>query len=195
MKKSREIMVNVDLLMIILIIGLTNVHCMSIIKRSEERTDNNLEKVDESIYKVDYDVYPIVFPKRAAMLLDRLMVALHHALEDDDPKQLQKINELYRHGQLPQITPTSLKPNIQPKYYKGKTDSDAYYGYKLVNGQADESEDMEGRSMELGIRSGDYDSDFPLNDDSMDLQRRGNSAGPNQGHVYWRCYFNAVTCF
>ena len=52
-------MVNVDLLMIILIIGLTNVHCMSILKRSEERTDNNLEKVDESIYKVDYDVYPV----------------------------------------------------------------------------------------------------------------------------------------
>ncbi|XP_070507077.1 uncharacterized protein AstCC isoform X3 [Chironomus tepperi] len=177
MTKSIENMVNFDILMIVLIIGLTNVHCMSIIKRSDERTDNNLEKVDESIYKVDYDVYPIVFPKRAAMLLDRLMVALHHALEDDDPKQLQKINELYRHGQLPQITPTALKPNLQPKYYK------------------DESEDMEGRSMELGLRSGDYDSDFPLNDDSMDLQRRGNSAGPNQGHVYWRCYFNAVTCF
>lgn len=59
MTKSRENMVNVDLFMIILIIGLTNVHCMSIIKRSEERTDNNLEKVDESIYKVDYDVYPV----------------------------------------------------------------------------------------------------------------------------------------
>lgn len=55
----RKIMVNVDLFMIILIIGLTNVQCMSIIKRSDEHTDNNLEKVDESIYKVDYDVYPV----------------------------------------------------------------------------------------------------------------------------------------
>lgn len=78
----------------------------------------------------------LVFPKRAAMLLDRLMVALHHALEDDDPKQLQKINEMYRHSQMPSVTQLPHKPNIQPKYYKGKTDSDAYYGYKLVNGQA-----------------------------------------------------------
>lgn len=70
------------------------------------------------------------------MLLDRLMVALHHALEDDDPKQLQKINELYRHGQLPTMTAPKVKPNLQPKYYKGKTDSDAYYGYRLINGQA-----------------------------------------------------------
>lgn len=71
------------------------------------------------------------------MLLDRLMVALHHALEDDDPKELKKINEMYRNGQLP--LPTSpIIPNLTPKYYKGKSESDAYYGYKLVNGQAGE---------------------------------------------------------
>jgi hypothetical protein len=70
------------------------------------------------------------------MLLDRLMVALHHALEDDDQKQIQKISEIYRNGQLPSIP---NKPNVQPKmYYKGKTDSDAYYGYKLINGQTGE---------------------------------------------------------
>lgn len=68
------------------------------------------------------------------MLLDRLMVALHHALEDDDQKQIQKITEIYRAGQLP-IPPPSNKQSMQPKYYKGKTDNDAYYGYKLVNGQ------------------------------------------------------------
>ncbi|KAK3908722.1 Allatostatin [Frankliniella fusca] len=28
-------------------------------------------------------------------------------------------------------------------------------------------------------------------DDRMDLQRRGQQ----KGRVYWRCYFNAVTCF
>lgn len=71
------------------------------------------------------------------MLLDRLMVALHHALEDDDQKELKKINDLYRKGQLP-LPNTPIIPNTSPKYYKGKSDSDAYYGYKLVNGQAGE---------------------------------------------------------
>lgn len=37
----------------------------------------------------------MVVPKRAAMLLDRLMVALHHALEDGDKEGVQRINELY----------------------------------------------------------------------------------------------------
>lgn len=78
----------------------------------------------------------IVFPKRAAMLLDRLMVALHHALEDDDTKEVQRLSEIYRNGQLP-LPPTN-KQNVLPKYYKGKTDSDAYYGYKLINGQTGE---------------------------------------------------------
>lgn len=69
------------------------------------------------------------------MLLDRLMVALHHALEDDDKSEVQRLSEIYRNGQLP--IPPSNKQNL-PKYYKGKTDSDAYYGYKLINGQTGE---------------------------------------------------------
>lgn len=78
----------------------------------------------------------LVFPKRAAMLLDRLMVALHHALEDQDPKEIKKINNLYRNGQLPLQSP--INNNLAPKYYKGKgkSEKDAYYGYKLLNGQA-----------------------------------------------------------
>lgn len=72
------------------------------------------------------------------MLLDRLMVALHHALEDEDPKEIKKINNLLiqRNGQLP--LPTPINPNLTPKYYKGKSESDAYYGYKLINGQTGE---------------------------------------------------------
>lgn len=35
-------------------------------------------------------------PKRAAILLDRIMVALHHALEDGDQKEIRKISELYK---------------------------------------------------------------------------------------------------
>jgi hypothetical protein len=90
--------------------------------------------------------FQLVVPKRAAMLLDRLMVALHHALEDDDPKQVQKITDLYRSGQVssssmpsPISSSVSLVPHKssqQPKYYKGKTEPVAYYGYKMINGQA-----------------------------------------------------------
>lgn len=70
------------------------------------------------------------------MLLDRLMVALHHALEDEDPKEIKKIN-MFRNGQFP-LPPLPINPNLSPKYYKGKSESDAYYGYKLLNGQTGE---------------------------------------------------------
>ncbi|XP_054289088.1 uncharacterized protein LOC129004504 [Macrosteles quadrilineatus] len=64
---------------------------------------------------VKYDEYPVVVPKRAAVLLDRIMVALQKAVDEDT----------------------------------------------------------------LGPRK-------------MDLERRGRKEG---GRVYWRCYFNAVSCF
>lgn len=38
----------------------------------------------------------MVVPKRAAMLLDRIMVALHHALEDSDAEGVQRITDLYK---------------------------------------------------------------------------------------------------
>lgn len=40
-------------------------------------------------------ILQMVVPKRAAVLLDRLMVALHHALEDEDDKP-KKINQIQR---------------------------------------------------------------------------------------------------
>lgn len=43
-------------------------------------------------------VQQIVTPKRAAMLLDRIMVALHHALEDSEDGKVRKINDIYRDG-------------------------------------------------------------------------------------------------
>lgn len=75
----------------------------------------------------------LVFPKRAAMLLDRLMVALHHALEDDDQTEIKKINDLYRNGQFA----SQYKAQVAPKLHKGKTDSEAqsYYGYKLISNE------------------------------------------------------------
>lgn len=38
----------------------------------------------------------MIVPKRAAMLLDRLLVALHHALEDGDEEGMRRINDLYK---------------------------------------------------------------------------------------------------
>ncbi|XP_071446490.1 uncharacterized protein AstCC [Hetaerina americana] len=78
---------------------------------------------------VRYDEYPVVVPKRAALLIDKLLVALNRAL--DDPRGKSNIN-----GGLP--------------------------GEKTV-----------------------------MDNEKKDLQRRE----PQKGRVYWRCYFNAVTCF
>lgn len=43
----------------------------------------------------------MVVPKRAAILLDRIMVALHHALEDGDQEGVRKISQLYKDGRVP----------------------------------------------------------------------------------------------
>ena len=45
---------------------------------------------------IKFSLDQIVTPKRAAMLLDRIMVALHHALEDSEDGQGRKINDVYR---------------------------------------------------------------------------------------------------
>ncbi|KAG4070822.1 hypothetical protein HA402_011048 [Bradysia odoriphaga] len=58
--------------------------------------DENEEHIDNSVDRIRYDEYPLVVPKRAAVLLDRIMVALHHALEDGDQKEIRKISELYK---------------------------------------------------------------------------------------------------
>ncbi|XP_073971019.1 allatostatin double C isoform X1 [Rhodnius prolixus] len=73
---------------------------------------------------VSYDEYPVVVPKRAALLLDRIMVALQKAVDEENSVK-------------------STKNRI------------------------------------------------PI-EETMDLQRRGQQKG---GRIYWRCYFNAVTCF
>lgn len=52
------------------------------------------------------------------MLLDRLMVALHHALEDGDAQEIKKINQLYRSGHYG-------GPYFHESPYKGKFDNDS----------------------------------------------------------------------
>lgn len=51
-------MTGAELYVLLLLIGLANVHAMSI-KGNERSPNNNLENVDESAYKVNYDVYPV----------------------------------------------------------------------------------------------------------------------------------------
>lgn len=60
----------------------------------------------------------MVVPKRAAMLLDRIMVALHHALEDNDREGVQRITDLYKSSHPPSSSPRIEKEMMQ--HSKGK---------------------------------------------------------------------------
>lgn len=80
----------------------------------------------------------MVVPKRAAMLLDRLMVALHHALERGEGEDGggRPINKVYRdakyggrpvtngmvkqHGQQQQQQQPSKTEQLMKSYYAGK---------------------------------------------------------------------------
>ncbi|XP_046740927.1 uncharacterized protein LOC124408210 [Diprion similis] len=89
-----------------------------------------------------YDEYPVVVPKRAALLLDRLMVALQKAVEEQGSGGSSG-RSISRSAPQQQLVNSQIVPAVS----------------------ADEQ--------------------------TMDLQRRGQA----KGRVYWRCYFNAVTCF
>ncbi|KAF4524108.1 hypothetical protein B566_EDAN007691 [Ephemera danica] len=69
-----------------------------------EHAANSLEAADYPDYQagVRYDEYPLVVPKRTALMLDKMMVALQRALDDDvttasaiQPEQM----DLQRRGQ------------------------------------------------------------------------------------------------
>ncbi|XP_053696020.1 uncharacterized protein LOC128743455 [Sabethes cyaneus] len=145
------------------------------------------------ILEVQYDDYPMVVPKRAAMLLDRLMVALHHALEkgEGDEGTGRPINKVYRdakYGGRPvtngmvrqQPAPPSLPPGkteqLMKSYYAEAEADDA----EVDNAIPDELEELEGRK--------------ELFDEMMDIQTRGTEDKTKKGR-YWKCYFNAVSCF
>ncbi|XP_045476886.1 uncharacterized protein LOC123682357 [Harmonia axyridis] len=91
---------------------------------------------------VKYDEYPMIVPKkRTAMLVDRLMVALKEAIDEEEAQMANTIVE---------------EPPLAKSYVLSPDE----------------------------IRT-------------MDLQRRGHGGLPSEPKVrpYWRCYFNAVTCF
>ncbi|XP_078046498.1 uncharacterized protein LOC144474951 [Augochlora pura] len=107
-----------------------------------KRSVNSLDYPD---YPTKFDEYPVVVPKRAALLLDQLMVALQKAVDNQNRGELGSSRSSYSRSSGPQIS-------------------------------AGESQI---------VSTGDEQTV------KMDLQRRGQS----KGRVYWRCYFNAVTCF
>ncbi|XP_019560842.3 uncharacterized protein LOC109429386 isoform X2 [Aedes albopictus] len=112
--------------------------------------------------EVQYDDYPMVVPKRAAMLLDRLMVALHHALErgEGEDGTGRPINKVYRdakyggrpvtngmvkqqnhHPQLQQQQPPSKTEQLMKSYYAEAEAEDS----EEANVIPDELDEFEGR--------------------------------------------------
>ncbi|KAJ8922901.1 hypothetical protein NQ315_001443 [Exocentrus adspersus] len=89
---------------------------------------------------------PMIVPKkRTALLVNRLMVALKEAMQDEEREEALKNND-----------------------------------------SADKVASKSSRNYALS----------PQDIRSMDLQRRGHgNMGQQKGRIYWRCYFNAVTCF
>ncbi|XP_050546348.1 uncharacterized protein LOC126908382 [Daktulosphaira vitifoliae] len=100
-------------------------------KRAEEEQQSSN---DETSQEVEFDEYPVVVPKRTALLLDRLMVALQKAVDGNASGNMKG-------------------------YYPERT-------IPIVGGVTRPSPGME-------------------------LQRRNQQ----KGRLYWRCYFNAVSCF
>ncbi|KAF7990447.1 hypothetical protein HCN44_000252 [Aphidius gifuensis] len=108
-------------------------------KRTISTDLSSSDTIDYPDYSFKSEIYP-VGTKRAALLLDRLMVALQKAVDD------QGIGDSRDERGLRKSEPIIEIPNIG------------------------------------ALRSGST---------KMDLQRRGHV----NNSVYWRCYFNAVTCF
>ncbi|XP_067626294.1 uncharacterized protein AstCC isoform X2 [Eurosta solidaginis] len=171
----------------------------------------------EEIFSLDdrieanYDEYPMVVPKRAALLLDRLMVALHHALE----QERSKLSDFYAER--------------NEKFIKAKEDNALNSDPDQTNMNHMYSDDDPSVMMDYDFkdlnsinratgqtRRGDISLDFGSNNDENvamltaaamtdedfgGLGGGGGSVGVglnsigNSGRMYWRCYFNAVSCF
>ncbi|XP_059048520.1 uncharacterized protein LOC131843788 [Achroia grisella] len=120
-----------------------------------------------------YDDTPVIVPqKRAALVLDRLLIALQKALQDDvEPRR----NEQSGRG-WPRTAPLRLDTNNIGDMKK-ILELSRVPGYELPVSAEPRDEILR----------------LAKEDDMTGLQRRG-QAGPGRGRVL-RCYFNAVTCF
>ncbi|XP_018787538.1 PREDICTED: uncharacterized protein LOC108968177 isoform X1 [Bactrocera latifrons] len=177
----------------------------------------------EEIFSLDdrveasYDEYPMVVPKRAALLLDRLMVALHHALE----KERRKISDFYAEQNDKNANMKGdINPNNDDDYEQINgnhmySDDDPSvvmdYDFKDLNsinratGETLMAKSFQRRgsnNLDLGGNLGNVEDVAMLtgaaarDDDSGDLNGIiGRNGMGNTGRIYWRCYFNAVSCF
>lgn len=62
----------------------------------------------------------MVVPKRTAMFLDRLMVALHNALEDNDKEGLDRLVSLYRNNYRPSFNEIPRYDREMAQHLKGE---------------------------------------------------------------------------
>ncbi|VVC39753.1 Hypothetical protein CINCED_3A012316 [Cinara cedri] len=100
--------------------------------RYDKRTAEDQLSNNDKNASVEFDEYPVVVPKRTALLLDRLMVALQKAVDGNNAGNMK--------GYYPE------------------------------------------RSIPAAIGGA------PRTNPGMELKRQ-------KGRLYWRCYFNAVSCF
>ncbi|XP_068150559.1 uncharacterized protein AstCC [Drosophila tropicalis] len=165
-------------------------------------TDNNSNNNN------NYDEYPMVVPKRAALLLDRLMVALHHALEHEHNGH--RIGEFYGN-----------KNNLNSKLFEYQNGLDQRltgdegnnlnmysdddpgvmldYDFKDLNqinratGETLMPKSFQRRAgAELTMAGSASVSALPASSRRL---HGGSGSGSGGGRMYWRCYFNAVSCF
>ncbi|KAH8403377.1 hypothetical protein KR222_011515, partial [Zaprionus bogoriensis] len=173
---------------------------------------------------MSYDEYPMVVPKRAALLLDRLMVALHHALENE--REGHRIGEFYANKNLMQVRPTEYKvANEQAQATEeGKHRADFHmysdddpgvmmdYDFKDLNqinratGETLMAKSFQRRAGGVGVGAavgtaaaagmdgGGGGAAAAAGVGAVGGRRiqHGSNGG---GRMYWRCYFNAVSCF
>ncbi|KAH8319041.1 hypothetical protein KR067_005768 [Drosophila pandora] len=154
---------------------------------------------------LSYDEYPMVVPKRAALLLDRLMVALHHALEQE--RAGHRIGDFYadksnlneKFGE-PQNGLVQQQAGEDGMYTEDDPSVLVDYDFKDVN-QINRATGETLMAKSFQRRAGaelageDRSGTSSLSGGSSTGARRLHPSGSGGGRMYWRCYFNAVSCF
>ncbi|XP_017003500.2 uncharacterized protein AstCC [Drosophila takahashii] len=146
-----------------------------------------------------YDEYPMVVPKRAALLLDRLMVALHHALEQE--RSEQRIGEFFGDKNILNGKFGEYHNGLEPHQVREDgmySDDDSGtmldYDFKDLN-QINRATGETLMPKSFQRRAGADRSGTSTISGSPAGPRRIQPSGSGGGRAYWRCYFNAVSCF
>ncbi|XP_055638081.1 uncharacterized protein LOC129776451 [Toxorhynchites rutilus septentrionalis] len=162
--------------------------------KNKQQSGNGRSLEYPPVPQVQYDDYPMVVPKRAAMLLDRLMVALHHALEKGEGEDGggRPINKVYRdtkYGGRP-VTNGMVKQQQPPQQQQQPSKTEQLMKSYYAEAEGEDSE--EANVIPDGLD--ELEGRRELLDEMMDIQTRGTEDKTKKGR-YWKCYFNAVSCF